>query len=328
MALGNSQYDAVMRRYDEIRERHRHEQSDRIEEISRVIPEIKQLNDEAADASLAAARARITNKSANLDQYHAEMSRITERRASLLRTHGYPADYLDMHYDCPVCHDTGLVDGKHCACFRKIAAEIVYGKYSLGKILETENFEHFSFAYYSDTIRDDSTGRTARELAERAYQAAKALVPAIGTDGSSLYIFGTAGTGKTFLTHCIAKEAIDAGNSVLYFSAGDFFNVLADSAFRHGENSGARLISDCDLLVIDDLGTEVNNSFVSSSLFRVVNERITRAKSTIISTNLSLTDLSEKYSVRVSSRITSNYKIIKLIGTDIRILKKLNGGMA
>ena len=264
-----------MRRYDEIRERHRHEQSDRIEEISRVIPEIKQLNDEAADASLAAARARITNKSANLDQYHAEMSRITERRASLLRTHGYPADYLDMHYDCPVCHDTGLVDGKHCACFRKIAAEIVYGKYSLGKILETENFEHFSFAYYSDTIRDDSTGRTARELAERAYQAAKALVPAIGTDGSSLYIFGTAGTGKTFLTHCIAKEAIDAGNSVLYFSAGDFFNVLADSAFRHGENSGARLISDCDLLVIDDLGTEVNNSFVSSSLFRVVNERIT-----------------------------------------------------
>ncbi len=200
-----------MRRYDEIRERHRHEQSDRIEEISRVIPEIKQLNDEAADASLAAARARITNKSANLDQYHAEMSRITERRASLLRTHGYPADYLDMHYDCPVCHDTGLVDGKHCACFRKIAAEIVYGKYSLGKILETENFEHFSFAYYSDTIRDDSTGRTARELAERAYQAAKALVPAIGTDGSSLYIFGTAGTGKTFLTHCSRRFLQCAG---------------------------------------------------------------------------------------------------------------------
>ena len=142
----------------------------------------------------------------------------------------------------------------------------------------------------------------------------------------NLYIYGNTGVGKTFLSHCISKEAIDRGLSVLYFSSGEFFDILAGQTFdRKNRGSVVKdLISSCDLLVIDDLGTELTNSFSASSLFRVINDRIVNHKSTIISTNLSLREISEKYSERILSRITSEYIVLKLTGEDIRILKKLN----
>ena len=129
--------------------------------------------------------------------------------------------------------------------------------------------------------------------------------------------------GKTFLSHCIAQELLDTAHCVMYFSAFDLFDLLADSKFSREKNEGAEFILDSDLLIIDDLGTELTNSFVSSQLFLCINERIMRRKSTIISTNLSLESLVEIYSERTFSRITSNYTMLKLTGDDIRIKKKL-----
>ena len=135
--------------------------------------------------------------------------------------------------------------------------------------------------------------------------------------------------GKTFLSHCIAKELIDSAHSVIYFSAFELFDTFAKNTFRKGvkEDEQAELYSyifDCDLLIIDDLGTELTNSFVSSQLFLTINERLLRKKSTIISTNLPIDIFADTYSERVFSRITSNYKMLKLIGDDIRIQKKLS----
>ena len=143
-----------------------------------------------------------------------------------------------------------------------------------------------------------------------------------------LFFYGDTGVGKTFLSHCIAKELIDRSYFVLYFSAFDFFNFLAKNTFQrdHTASDMTEYISSCDLLIIDDLGTELTNSFVSSQLFFCINDRITNRKSTIISTNLTMEDFLATYSERIFSRISSNYTMLKLIGNDIRIQKKLLGG--
>ncbi len=328
MPLTNAQYDALMRRYDEIRERHRHELLSREEEIASAVPYIKELDEEAGRLSLAAAKARIADPKADLSSYRQSMKLITRKREAALLTHGYPADYLEMQYDCPLCRDTGYTDGVRCTCFKKAANELLYKEYGLGDILKEENFAHFSLDYYPEDMIDPPTGRSARELALKALTAAKLFPDRIGMPGNNLLLYGNAGVGKTFLSHCIAAEVLDRSSSALYFSAKDLFDLLADAAFeRNGRNaSSAQAIYECDCLTIDDLGTESLNSFSLPQLFYIINERILKNRSTIISTNLMLDQFAETYTERIFSRITSHYTILKLIGQDIRMQKKANGG--
>ena len=328
MALSNVQYDAVMRHYDEVRERRRYEQTLHTERIYREIPEMMSLDDEIASRSLHAARARIEDPAADLSDYSTEMTRIISRKKELLKCHGYSPDYLELQYDCPRCRDTGLVNGKHCSCFDRTAAELLYGTYSLKGALDKENFSRFSFEWYSDTMVDETTGMSALGLAYEAAEAAHAMFRG-GRIRGNLYLYGNTGVGKTFLTHCIAKEALDAGLAILCFSAADLFDTLAECTFDRTSSGGnvlKNLVTSSDLLIIDDLGTELTNAFSASELFRIVNERISLERSTVISTNLALKDLRERYSERVLSRIMSEYTIKKLIGADIRIQKKLSGG--
>lgn len=330
MPLQNSQYDTLMRRYEEIRETHRHELLSREAEIAEKIPGITALDDRAAAASIAAAKRRIISPDADLSSYEEEMHKITEERTRLLTGHGYPADYLEMQYDCPLCRDTGFIDGARCACFKKASIDLLYSEYSISHVLEKENFRNFSFDWYSDTIQNELTGRTERQTARDAVMRAKHFISNAGRPDNNLYIYGNTGVGKTFLTHCIAKEMLDRSYSSLYFSARDFFDLLADATFgRDGRNSThSQMILDCDFLTIDDLGTEVTNSFAASQLFHVLNERIAKNRSTIISTNMTPEEFSAAYTQRIYSRLLSHYKFIKLVGTDIRIQKKLRGGIS
>ena len=328
MPLNNAQYEELMRTYDEIRERHRHELEARTEEIAAKIPGIALLNDRIGSASLEAAKKRILDPKADLSAFYKELEEIADQRIVLLQEHGYPGDYLNPTYDCPLCHDTGLVDGKRCSCFRKKEAALLYKDSKAADLLEKENFRHFSFDWYSDTIKSEATGRSARETAEDAVKKARLFLSRIGEEDNNLFLCGNTGVGKSFLSHCIMKEALDRSYSALYFTAGELFDLLADARFGRSQESLTRELPvyECDLLVIDDLGTELTNSFVAVQLFRLLNDRILRKRSTIISTNLTLNELSGIYTERVFSRITSHYTIIKLIGEDIRIQKKLKGG--
>jgi DNA replication protein DnaC len=184
-------------------------------------------------------------------------------------------------------------------------------------MLKTENFSSLSYDYYE--------GENLEKF-KKAVQICQNFIKSFDKDYRNLFFYGTVGTGKSFLSCCVAKELMDMGKLVIYFSASQLFDTLSKSTFDKDSKEAVSGISDdiynCDLLIIDDLGTELTNSFVASQLFSCLNNRHLRKKTTIINTNLSLGELRDRYSDRIFSRITSNYEVCKLTGRDIRVQKK------
>ncbi|MEE1032777.1 MAG: ATP-binding protein [Ruminococcus sp.] len=329
MALRNSQYDALMRYYQKLQLRNKHEQDERIQLAYRKIPRLAEIDREIASFSLKKARLLLGDSKEGDFDLNQKIQLLGEERRQLLLAYGFPEDYLKMQYTCPICQDTGYVDNEKCICFRKAISEHLYTQSNIRNLLEHSDFEHFSLDYYSDSIINEATGLSARQTAANALKKAKDFVANFDHSFENLFIYGDTGVGKTFLSYCIAKELLDSTHSVIYYSAFDLFEAFAQKTFSHSEESQDKndYILDCDLLIIDDLGTELTNSFVSSQFFLCINERILRKKSTIISTNLTLPNFMDNYTERVFSRVSSNYTMIKLIGKDIRIQKKLAGGI-
>ena len=325
MALKNMQHDMIMRSYEQKHLRNQNLLLQRYKEIYEHIPEFKEIEDSISFLSVQQAKKLLDGDEHALNTLHLELSRLIEKKQQLLISNGYPADYLDDIYDCPACKDTGYIGSEKCSCFKKAVIDLLYAQSNLEEILQKENFDTFSLKYYSDSYIDAKTGRTSLSSMKEALQVCHDFVDRFDTEFSNLFLYGDTGVGKTFLSNCIAKELIDKTYSVIYFTAFELFDVFAKSKFGKDETAEVMYshIFDCDLLIIDDLGTELTNSFTTSQLFLCLNERLLRKKSTIISTNLALDTFSELYSARTFSRITSNYKILKLIGDDIRIKKKL-----
>lgn len=324
MPLKNIQYDEIMREYNRRQLENKHRQEICRKKAYGEIPRLKEIDEEVATLSASKIRAMLTRGETSASDLKAQIALLAEERRALLLSHGYPADYLEIHYTCPLCQDTGYIGMEKCTCFRKAAIDLLYAQSNLKEILKKENFAHFSFDYYSDKIKNEATGLSERETARQAVEKAHLFIDGFDTSWKNLLIYGDTGVGKTFLSHCIAQELIESGHSVVYFSAFDLFDLLSQSAFSKNISREALddFIFSCDLLIIDDLGTELTNSFISSQFFLCVNERIMRNKSTIISTNLTINSLFDLYSERTFSRIISNYELIKLIGKDIRIQKK------
>ena len=321
MPLRNDQYETIMRAYSRRQAESQRRLTAHREEIYDKIPRIREIDEEVASCSAARIRERLSKSGISEKPLAEQIAKLAEERSFLLLSNGYPEDYLTLTPVCPRCQDTGYIDGKKCLCFRKAEVELLYAQSNLQAILQKENFGHFSFDCYSDTIRNDTTGLTARETAEKAYLLAVNFVRDFDGTFQNLFLYGNTGVGKTFLSHCIAKELLDSAHFVLYFSAFELFDQMAKNAFSRSaqEEPEENHLWDCDLLIIDDLGTELTNSFVSSQLFLCINERLMRQKSTVISTNLTLEQFSDTYSERTFSRIASNYHLLKLIGEDLRI---------
>ncbi|MCD7955441.1 MAG: ATP-binding protein [Lachnospiraceae bacterium] len=258
----------------------------------------------------------------------ARIEEISSQKERLLKMAGFPKGYLEPEYFCADCQDTGYIGREKCHCFRQASIDLLYAQSNLRRSMQGETFSAFSLDYYPKTMTDPVTGLTAAEMARRALQECRHFVKDFDREPGNLFLSGDTGLGKTFLSHCVANALLESTHSVVYFSAFRLFELLADASFgRTDENEAGemdRYIYDCDLLIIDDLGTEMTNSFVASELFLVLNERILRRKSTMISTNLSLASIADLYSERVLSRISSNYRMLRLIGDDIRIQKRIH----
>lgn len=325
MGLNNTQYDAIMRCYSKKQSENQRALEQRRKTAYEQIPQLTQLDREVAACSLAGARVLLEEDSGDTSSLKKELAAYAGQRIRLLKEHGFPGDYLEMHYTCPDCQDTGYTEGKKCHCFRQAAIDLFYTQSGLKEILKQENFQHFSYDYYPEDLIHPATGKNARETMRTTVAACLRYIEEFDETFSNLFFYGGTGLGKTFLSHCIAKELIERAHSVIYYSAFELFDLFAQNSFgrREAGSDMTDYIFDCDLLIVDDLGTELTNSFVSSQLFLILNERIQRQKSTIISTNLPLGTFAELYSERVFSRITSNFQLFQLIGNDIRIQKKL-----
>lgn len=325
MKLNNSQYDTIMRMYDAKQSHARAVLNSRYEEISVRIPEYDELRKETAAVAAEAARAAIRGDMSKRDKLSQKLDSINEEKHILLTSAGYPQDYLDLHYDCPLCQDTGFVNGSKCRCFKQAAIDLLYNQSNIKKILLLENFSNFNYDWYSEDYIDPVSGISALENIVNITKNVNSFLSDFPS-GDNLLFYGDTGVGKTFLTHCIAGELLEKGYSVLYLSAIDLFDLFSKYAFDNDSEADYRdvfsQILDCELLIIDDMGTELVNSFTNSRLFYCINERILAGLSTIISTNLSLEELMNTYSERIFSRLTMSYQIFKIFGDDIR-LKKL-----
>lgn len=324
MALTNSQYDQIMRTYEEKQRRARLRLEEKKAKIYAAQPALRELDDAIASFSVRQARLLLEGDPGALDTLKDQLSLARAKRARMLAYAGFtPAD-LEPVYDCPDCRDTGYIDGARCHCLKQAAIDLIYTQSNIKTILETENFDTLTFDYYPDEPVDPSTGRSPLGNARLAVTACQAFIKRFDESFENLFFYGSTGVGKTFLSNCVAKALMDSGHSVLYFTSFQLFNILEESKF-HGDSDAKAQQEDlfaCNLLIIDDLGTELTNSFSVSQLFLCLNERLLRRKSTIISSNLDLEKLFCTYSERNFSRIISNYTLLKLTGEDIRLKKR------
>ena len=321
MALTKAQYDTIKRSYEEKQTHNMRLLMQRRAQIYTQLPEYQHLDASVGAISVAHARLLLEGNEASLEDLKHQLAQNALRRKALLTQAGYPEDYLELSYDCPDCQDTGYIDGAKCHCFRQQEITLLYEQSGIQEMISRENFDTLSTSYYEgeDLQRFENAALISHKFVDnfkKSYQ--------------NLLFYGTVGTGKSFLSGCIARELLSQGLSVIYFSSGGLFENLARYSFdvkaKETLYNFCKDIYNSDLVIIDDLGTEVTNSFVTSQLFSLLNERHLRQKATIISTNLNLEELRDRYSDRIFSRITSNYSLCKLTGPDIRMYKRRFSG--
>lgn len=325
MALTNEQYSALKRHYDDLQMHNVYVQNQRYKEVIRKIPEISAINQNLASSATQLCIEGLSGREDSPQEMHKIAEATRKRRHQLLKDHGFPADYLDPVYSCPACRDTGRLDnGQHCECFQKYTVQLFYEDRSQKNQTEKENFGTFRTDLYDDCQKDRITGLTPFENIQMILDKSKQFVKSFDTEKGNLLLYGNTGVGKTFLANCIYKELSEAAHSIIYLTAYELFSELEKIKFDrsiNAEEASQRMDSllDCELLILDDLGSELGNSFTTSQLFHIINERHLKNRSIIISTNLSISDLKEQYGERIFSRLVSNFEFLKIQGEDIRL---------
>lgn len=317
MALSNSQYDTIMRAYEDRQNRNRHILQERTSYVYRQVDGYRQLCESIAAISVSQGKKLLEGDENALADLKHTLNRLSAMKTDLLLGAGLPADYLSPIYDCPDCQDTGYINGQKCHCFKQAVIDLLYEQSGIHDMLREENFDTLSYDYHEG---EDLV------IFKKNVNTCKKFVNSFPTDYDNLFFYGTVGTGKSFLSGCIARELIEKGCSVIYFSAAGLFETLSRSLFDYKNKDEFHSLHEdlygCDLLIIDDLGTECINNVTASQFFSLLNERHLNKKATIISTNLFLEDIQNRYSERIFSRIIDNYTICKFTGPDIRRLKK------
>lgn len=332
MGISNIQYRDIMYQYDQTRMKNQRILDHRMEQITSEIPEIQRIQEAFVRLSIQQARIELLQPEEALEaaaKYKTSMRELIQRKEGLLEEHGYSKDYLSPVYTCPDCRDTGYTGSVPCHCLLQAKTRALYENSNLTSVLSTENFETFQPEYYDDEQIDDNLSLTPRQNILRLKEICLDFIRHFDDAFDNLIFYGPTGVGKSFLTHCIAKELLDTGHTVVYLTSLELFDILEKNKF--GRDNEAAVSNEliehligCDLLIIDDLGTELTNSFTTSQLYYFIEERRLQQHPTIFSTNLSFLEMHDRYGERIFSRFTGYYNFCQIIGADIRPIRRFH----
>ncbi len=312
--------------YERKRDRKEREQRIRKDKVYKKNPKIKDIDDEIYRIGLSMSRSILESP----DRYEELANKTKEKieklkldKAYLMTESNIPYDYMEMEYDCKICSDTGyLNDGSKCSCLKQALVSKAYRMSNIEKILERENFTTFNIDLFKDEKFDNERLSPRENMIEIAGIAEGFVNNFDNENGENLLLYGTTGLGKTFLSNCIAKSLLDKNKIVIYQTAFNILEIIERHRFRKDNEKSSSdqydLLFEADLLIIDDLGTEVANTFTNAEIFNIVNTRIMGDKKAIISTNLTPKEISEIYTDRVFSRILHKFIPLKFYGKDLR----------
>ncbi len=318
MGLTNKQYDSITQRYDAVRFENNRIHLQREAEIKEKVPAYFKADEALHELRLNRVKSLLDVDSSPVSDYSAQAEALSQKRDALLIAAGYPADYLRPIYHCKKCRDTGFLPDSHekCTCFKEAQTKLLFQLSGIYDLIEAQNFDTLSFDYFNEAETASYTN---------AVTISQNFIRNFNSDYQNLVFYGNVGTGKTFLSCCIAKELMEQGCSVMYQSADQLFKNLVDYRFSDQKDkylSFQEDIRDCDLLIIDDLGTEAITERGRADFFTCLNNRDLLQKATLISTNLTLDEVNRRYSERIFSRLSSHFTFCKFEGRDIRMLKK------
>lgn len=290
--------------------------------IHGLIPRVAEIDRALADTGILIFEAALGGREDEVERIRRRNDELLLERGKLLETAGYPSDYTEIKYECPLCSDTGAIDNMMCSCMRRRLVEEGIKSSGMADLIRTQTFDNFSLDYYrqnADTYAImnaiyKALLRYADEFSDKTTQ--------------NIAMFGGTGLGKTHLSSAVAGRVIQRGHDVYYASALSLFadfemKRFGSSASASADGNISRYF-DCDLLIIDDLGTEVTNQFTTSCLYDIINSRLNLKKPVIISTNLSQDEFRRRYWDRITSRVLGEYSVYPFCGTDIRAQKLKN----
>lgn len=296
------------------------------------IPDIKRIEEEISKVGLEMMRLVLKNP-ANKEELcllsKEKIDELKKYKDDLLNQYNVPKGYLDIQYECNMCKDRGfLPNGKKCNCLRQAIINESYKMSNLSRMLEKQNQSTYDDSIFSEEI-DPKTGISPRQNMQLILSDCDEFIYDFDKDNDkNLLFYGVTGLGKTFMSSYIAKALLDKGYVVIYQTAFKMFEIIEEYKFRNSDKHISKddyeNLFDCDLLIIDDLGTELTNSFTVSELFIILNTRLLNGKKTIISTNLTPLQLGELYSQRIFSRIFDKFKMIEFVGKDLRWENKIS----
>ena len=295
------------------------------EKKNRIYNQIPALYD--LDAMMSDAAAEYSLRILNGEDVEAEMReklrKIRIQKDELLEKNGLSEKSFEPEYSCAECGDTGIVNGGYCGCFRKRVIEENFRSSNIGQTLDGQSFDTFDLNCYPDTTSDKNP-LSPRENAKRNYTVCKMFADNFDNVQKSLLLIGGTGLGKTFLSTCVAKQLLTAGKSVIYISAVDFFKRIEKSRFEQTDED-VRLFETCDLLIIDDLGTEAPSVYTTAVFSDILDKRMRCGRKMILSSNNRFSDFEKLYGERVSSRLAGWFECLLFYGEDIRVRKFLKG---
>ena len=283
-------------------------------------PELLEIENIIRNAALEVIKGLGSGKKVDVKALSEKNLEAQKQKAELLTKNGYPEDYLEPQYSCKLCNDTGILNGKLCSCHLDILKKISMSEYSCSSILAVSTFDTFDLKYYS-AEKDMSLGYSPREYMEASLDFLKSYAENFKPEANSFFFTGATGLGKTHLSLAVMNKVTEKGFNVFYGSADNIIKQMEKERFGRSNGDIEEEIENADLLIIDDLGTEFKTAFSETAVYQIINNAILNGKPMIISSNLSISELEERYGQRVVSRLNS-FEVINFIGTDIRQIKK------